>query len=49
MQVDDDVRAVARLLVQCVEVLRGEQREHAGFLQFDQCFVRGSGLRVPYR
>ncbi len=49
MQIDDDVAAVAGLLMQRVEILRCQQRQQTCLFQFDECLVRGAWLRVPYR
>ena len=49
VQIDDLVRAVAGLFVQRVEVLRGDEAQHAGFLQVDERVMRLAGFRVPYR
>ena len=48
VQIDDDVAAIARLLVQRVEILRGEQRQQPCLFQLDERFVCGARLRVPY-
>ena len=48
VQVHDDVVAVAGLLMQRIEVLRGQQRQHAGLFQLDQRLMRSAGLRIPY-
>ena len=48
VQVHDDAVAVAGLLMQRIEVLRGQQRQHAGLFQLDQRLMRGAGLCVPY-
>ncbi len=48
VQVHDDVVAVAGLLMQRIEVLRGQRRQHAGLFQLDQRLMRSAGLRIPY-
>ena len=40
--------AIAGLLMQRIEVLRGQQRQHAGLFQLDQRLMRSAGLRIPY-
>ena len=34
--------------MQRIEVLRGQQRQHAGLFQLDQRLMRSAGLRIPY-
>ena len=34
--------------MECVEILRGQQGQHARLFQFDERFVCGARLRVPY-
>lgn len=48
MQIDDDVAAIAGFFMQCVEVLCGEQRQHASLFQFDERFMCGARLCGPH-
>ena len=48
VQIDDDVAAVACFFMECVEILRGEQRQQPCLFQLDERFVCGARLRVPY-
>ena len=48
VQVDDDVAAVACFFMECVEILRGEQRQQPCLFQLDERFVCGARLCVPY-
>ena len=48
MQIDDDVAAIAGFFVQRVEILCGEQRQHASLFQFDERFMCGARLCGPH-